>query len=722
MMTTTARSRWLVAALMLGLGCEAGDGSYDGPSIAEYLAAFRGETAPAEPLPAEDPPRVYRAAAAAVATDEGLAAFDRTVYPTLREHCADCHAGAGPGTPHIAHPDLQTAYDVVIGTQKVNFGAPETSRLVRRLANDSHYCWSDCDANATVMAAQIESWALAEGRESDASATTVDTIRSGTRTLAEGVEDGENHRFDQGAIARFEFKEGAGNLTRDTSGVAPAMDLALIDEATLMPSYGIAFAGGHAIASEETSRKLYDAIAHPYLGSQQYTIEAWVTPANVTQEGPARIVSYSRSSSRRNFTLGQVLYNYHHRNRSIDPEVDDNGRPGLQTSDADQDLQATLQHVIVTYDQYRGRRIYVNSNFTDDDDESHPNRLWNWDPTYRFVLGAEVNGERSFEGQVRFVAVYPFVLTDEQIVQNFHAGVGKRLLLRFDISSWIGPDSWIEFVVSELDDYSYLFCEPRLFTPNPTGFRASNLRVAVNGVIPVSGQAFVNTQRIVSQSGQRLSRQCSVVLKDRGPSDDVFSIEFEYLGSFRDPVVASPVPPPTTPVFGEALPLEGVRGFERIRETMAVVTGVDPNEPEIRDTYEELRQALPGTNDLRAFSAAQQVAISKLALEYCDALVESVPLRNAFFGASGIDFDAPTLSAFGTPGGRASLIDPLVANMLGTGIANQPSAVEVGGVLDDLLDDLTLGCDAVLCPASHTRTVTKAACAAVLSSAAVMVH
>ena len=38
------------------------------------------------------------------------------------------------------------------------------------------------------------------------------------------------------------------------------------------------------------------------------------------------------------------------------------------TADADEDLQATLQHVVATYDPVNGRRIYVNGVFAD----AHP--------------------------------------------------------------------------------------------------------------------------------------------------------------------------------------------------------------------------------------------------------------------------------------------------------------------------------------------------------------
>ena len=55
--------------------------------------------------------------------------------------------------------------------------------------------------------------------------------------------------------------------------------------------------------------------------------------------------------------------------------------PALQTDDADRDAQDRLQHVVITYDQFRGRRIYVDGRFTADADPPRPARLWNWDPT-----------------------------------------------------------------------------------------------------------------------------------------------------------------------------------------------------------------------------------------------------------------------------------------------------------------------------------------------------
>ena len=700
---STAFSRLRLAVRIVALALLLGCGNYGG-------GQKEGETLP-------QAPGIGGGGNPGGATqDEMVAAFTQTVFPIVSQYCAECHAGAGPGSPHIANPDPATAYAAVWGNQKVNLNSPESSRLVRRLVSDFHHCWSNCVTDGAEMQAAIVAWAAMIAFE-PGGGTTVEGLASATLTLADGFEPEAEERYQENLIAFWEFKEESGQVAMDTSGVAPAMNLSL-EGPEFMSSYGIDIASGRAIASRETSRKLFDLVADPESGSQQYSVEAWVVPANTTQEGPARIVTYSSGSGNRNFTLGQVLYSYEFRNRSLAPEIGGNGTPALQTYDADQDLQATLQHVVFTFDQYRGRRIYVNGLFTDDVDAQGGGRLWTWSPEYRLALGNETSNDRQWEGKIQLVAIYDAALTEEQILLNFKAGVGKRLVMRFDVSEFLGPGSFVEFVVTELDDFSYLFCQPTFITPEPSGIRVSNLRISVNGQIPVAGQAFVNVDATVLENRQLLSPQCSVVSKDQGPGSDVFAVAFEVLGGFEDPVVPPPPPPPVAS-FAGPLPDEGMRGFDRLNASMSAVTGVAPDTDGPRQAFEDLTESLPPGYDLRSFASSHQMAIARLALEYCDRLVETPSLRQDFFG--GFDFDAPA-TAFASQAIRDQIIDPLVSEILNDGVASQPSHAEVAPILDALILDLSAGCDAATCPASRTRTVVKGACAAVLSSAGVSVH
>ncbi len=652
---------------------------------------------------------------------EQVVAFASTVQPMLMEHCSDCHAGSGPGTPHVAHPNSETAFHAVVDNQKANLAVPSSSRLVRRLVVDFHHCWEDCVTDGMQMQAAIAAWAeaIAFGEEGG---TPVEGIVSGGLRLEDGIEDEGDNRYLDNVVAYYKFSEGEGDVVRDLSGVAPPMDLRLSGATEWLTGYGVHFMDGLAEASPTASRKLYDRIAMPGEGTQQFTLEAWLAPDDVNQEGPAAMVGYTGESGR-NFTLGQVLYYYNFKSRSLDPDLDENGAPALQTADADEDLQAELQHVVVTYDQYRGRRIYVNGIHTEDPDEHEPSRLWNWDPEHVLRLGADRGGRDHWEGQIRLLAIYEYVLSESQIQQNFAAGVGRRVVMRFDVSQYAGSGAVLEAQVSDFDGASYLVCQPTLIAPGAIGSRVSNLRIAVNGQAPVSGQAFPTVDTVVAQARQELSPTCSIILKDQGPDEDLFTVEFEMLGGFQDP--EEPGPPPTLPPreFGEALPLEGTRNFERVRETMAELTGVDPTTPQVRDAFEELTEALPSGVDLRAFASSQQMAIARLSLEYCDAMVESPALRDAFFGTTpGFAFEESVPVAFAGPAERDVVTDALVDRMIGMALESQPSRAEVEPVLDELIDGLIAGCDAVTCGPTRTRTVVKAACSAVLASAAVTVH
>ncbi len=654
-----------------------------------------------------------------VSKAESVAAFEQTVYPLTQQFCVGCHAGSGPGFPSIASSNSTAAHDATVDTQKVNFANPGNSRLVQRLAADFHHCWSgDCIADAALMSAAITQWATLINYGSGGTQA-AGSIQSDSLSFADGVEDQGQARVENGLIGKWEFKEGQGNLVNDTSGVAPALPLTLAGNYRWMSNYGVEFTQAKAqSASGAATQKLYDRIADPMQGSQQYALETWVIPANTTQEGPARIVNYSNGSAA-NFMLGQVMYYYNYRNRAAVNGNQSNGTPGLQTYD--EDLQDTLQHVVLTYDMFRGRRIYVNGVFTGDVDELGGGPLSNWDPNQLLILANTRFNERPWAGRMQLAAIYERVLTDAEIRTNFLAGIGRRFLMTFNLSQWAAGTT-LRFVVREFDDYSYLFCEPTIATSNPSGFRISNIRIAVNGQISVSGQAFTHVDQPITQSGQRLSELCSIIPKGPlGVAGDTIALDFEFLGSFTNPIVENspPAPPPVDDT--ELRPERGMRDFDRLNASFAVLTGVDPAAvPAVATAFGNLSQQLPATTDLRSFLATHQVGISNLSIEYCDALIETPALRSSLFGS--FDFDA-TATDFSVPANRDALVVPLVNRMVGTNLSDQPTQPEISAVLDSLIMTLAAGCtNGTTCDSARTKTIGKAVCDAVLSSAAVSVH
>ena len=515
-----------------------------------------------------------------------------------------------------------------------------------------------------------------------------------------------------------------GTVAFDTSGVEPAINLNFSGDVTWMGGWGIKVgAGGKAQGSTAASKKLADTIK----STGEYSIEAWVAPANVVQED-AFIVSYSGGTAARNMTLAQQEYQYQAYNRSS--KTDSNGGPVLMTAAADRDAQASLQHVVVTYDPVNGRRIYVNGNYTGDADRAGGGSLADWDDSFALVLGNETSSNRSWSGVLRLVAVHSRALSATQIQQNFAAGVGERYFMLFNVSDLVSvPQSYLMFEASQYDSYSYMFDKPTFISldPNakPDNLAIKGIRIGVNGTEAKVGQAYVPLNATVTAAnysataGQRLSEVGTVVALEKGPDSDLFFLSFERIGDrTHTPVEAAPVPPATPADPAEVAADVGLRTFEEINASMSEVTTVPMTQTDVKATYELVKQAMPTKETIEGMVASQQTGVAQLAIEYCNALVEDSTLRAAYF--PGFNFSAPANTAFANAGARDLAFNPLLDRILGVNVASQPNRAQARAELDALATRLT-ACGAG-CAADRTRTVVKASCAAVLGSAATLLQ
>ncbi len=644
--------------------------------------------------------------------------FQAYVHPVLTANCARCHAetAAVPQAPFFANSDVVSAYDAA--KSKINLDLPADSRLVVRLRNEFHNCWSDCDSDADTLQTAITN--MANG----ITPTQPDPalVLSKALTMADGIIASSGGRQEANQIALWQFKSGTGSVAYDTSGVDPAINLTLSGDVTWVGGWGIQITSGKAQGTTATSRKLRDMI----VPTGEYSIEAWVNPGNVTQQD-ANIVSYSAGATVRNFTLGQTLYNYEAYNRSGGSDA--NGAPLLSTADADRRLQAALQHVVVTYDPAAGRRIYVNGVYTGDTDPVAGDVLTDWDDSFAFVLGNEVSGGRQWQGAIRMVAIHNRALTAQQVEQNFKVGVGQKYYLLFSVSHLVNiPDSYIVFEVSQFDSYSYLFNKPFFISLDPAaapdGIAVRGLRIGINGREATVGQAYrfmdtaITSADYVPGSGQLLSDLGTVIALEKGPDSDEFFLSFELLGGHSH-VVTEPVPAlPAPPADSPPAPDIGLRLFSEINATMSAVTGVSMTSSNVSTTYNAIEQQLPTAEGIEGFLSAHQVAVSQLAIEYCNSLVEDVALRAAYF--PGVGFDDPVTVSFGSTAARDLVFDPLLTHVMNTGLSSQPDVATVKAELNTLVDTLT-ACGAG-CAADRTRTVVKASCAAVLGSAAMLIQ
>lgn len=689
----------------------------------------------------------------------------------LQRYCSDCHSdtSAIPQAPYFASANIDIAYEGLRG--KVNLSSAYMSRIVLRLDPEKHNCWSDCADDANVMAAAIDRLiAVVPTTEVDPQ-----LLISTAQMLAEdGIVSTGGGRFESALIAKWEFREGSGTTTADTSGVLPEVPLTLSGEYSWLGGWGVRFVNGKAQGGVSGSAKLFKLIT----GTGAYSIEAWVAPSNVSQE-EAWIMGYVGGPDSRNMLLRQNLYNYEAFNRSSVTDDNNGGEPALTTNDDDELAQATLQHVVVTYDPVEGRKIYVNGEFSGDIDPAGGGLLNSWSEAFAVVLGNTTSSTNPWSGAMRMVAVHNAAMTPQQVVQNFDVGIGLKYFLMFSLSELLDEPGichkieqgertnycYVVYEVSQFDESSYLFNEPYFANINPNGeessFDLQGIRLGINGKLAGIGQGFVNVdQSVVGQFGvpvQMLSSIGSIIPLENGADQDVFFLAFDELDGKNGQRSDGAVGRFSQTLTGEVSSDIGVRTFDEINATLSVLTGVPIASPSVSDvtgktvaqTFSTVRRALPSVAEFNAFMSSHQMAATQLTAAYCDALVQDVSKRQLLFPSPPtFRFDAAVEDS--SIDWRNHIVVPLVDRAINSGLM---SVADRGLIIDEIellitdsrdlkpyvlvggryvsdpdpgvhnkRDGLIYCVNGAVCPATRTADVVKAACTTVFGSAVVLVQ
>jgi hypothetical protein len=393
-------------------------------------------------------------------------------------------------------------------------------------------------------------------------------------------------------------------------------------------------------------------------------------------------------------------------------------------------LQASLQHVVLTYDPVNGRMIYVNGVNVGPADAQKGGTISNWDSTFALVLGNGVSGDRSWTGLIKFVAIHSRAMSAAQVMQNFNAGVGERYYMLFNVSNVTNvSQSYVMFTVSQYDSFSYLFYQPTFISLDSTVTSANlpsipvqGIRIGMNGAIPQVGQAYIPLNTTITAAnytptGEVLSPIGTVIALQSGPATDQFFLTFDVLGSKTD-VVVEPTPATPAPAPGPVVADIGIKTFASVNSTLAALTGVPTSDPNVVATYQAVQQQLPPISTLESFSSAEQVGIAQIAIQYCNEMVNNPALVSAMF-------PGVTLSAglFSTQAGIDSVTGPLAAKVLGNGLHSSPAAASMtgsGGELDNLINNL---CSSTACTTTaRVQAVTAAACATAFGSADMLIY
>ena len=223
-------------------------------------------------------------------------------------------------------------------------------------------------------------------------------------------------RISVGQQALYAFLERDGSVVRDVSGVGTPLNLSIQDpdKTTWLECGGLSVDQSTLISGIGSASKISDAIKE----SNAITLEAWITPDNNRQNGPARIVTLSDGVQQRNVTLGQQRKKYDVRLRTT--FTGDNGNhPSVRTSS--RHVKTRLTHVVYTKNANGLAKIYVNGRlakrrfiFGSTD---------NWNNDFAFGLANEFGANRSWLGDYRLVAVYDRALSTDEVLHNFDVGV-----------------------------------------------------------------------------------------------------------------------------------------------------------------------------------------------------------------------------------------------------------------------------------------------------------
>lgn len=228
-----------------------------------------------------------------------------------------------------------------------------------------------------------------------------------------------NTRVDNGLLVKYDFNEGSGLTVNDVSGFGAPLNLTIPDASTIQWVAGaLRVTAPSVIVSAAAATKVMNAVNV----SNEISIEAWLTPHNTTQKGPARILTISGDAGNRNVTLGQGLWDaqpsalYDVRLRTT--STNGNGQPELYTPDGS--LTTALTHVVYTRNSAGNAKLYLNG--VETAAMNVGGNFSNWNSAYKIGVANEFNASRPWLGTLHMAAIYGRALSMTEVELNFAAG------------------------------------------------------------------------------------------------------------------------------------------------------------------------------------------------------------------------------------------------------------------------------------------------------------
>lgn len=169
-------------------------------------------------------------------------------------------------------------------------------------------------------------------------------------------------------------------------------------------------------------------------------------------------------------------------------------------------------------------------------------------------------------------------------------------------------------------------------------------------------------------------------------------------------------------VLNQAQVEVGLKNFEQLNYTFAELTGVPVTTGAINTTYLAVEQTLPTDTEVKILQSSHQVAITRLAAEYCSQLATN----NTFAASRDAIFGAGVLTQLPSVVNRQSVVNRITNAFWGQDVIDPAELDDARAALLTLFDDI-IRMDAAPTGAPATSKAIRGVCTAALSSAYVTI-
>ena len=267
-------------------------------------------------------------------------------------------------------------------------------------------------------------------------------------------------RVTSGIRISYDFNEQFGTQVNDLAGLADPINFIIQSSNTTnwTPS-SLELTSSSNISATDGSSKLFSKLND----LNELSFELWLKPSNVIQNGPARILTYSKNKFERNFGLMQNGSTYEFRLRTT--STDNNGLPSLSSSDGS--VHEVLTHIVYTLSKNDTAKIYLNGVL--ENKTYIENSFDNWDSTYFFGIGNEFVDNKPWLGALYFCGIFDRELSKNEIQHNYLLGIDgitneiispNNLSTIFDVSAvklnWDdNSDNETKFIIKRKDGLNF---------------------------------------------------------------------------------------------------------------------------------------------------------------------------------------------------------------------------------------------------------------------------